>query len=229
MSVMIALPRSCGSSSPNARPASVSYGMVWPVSGVVRSMTIRVMRACTGGTQASSARVTATVIDADRPRSECSDMIEPSTLSDFPISRCSVQVRRPPRRYTPRRAEPACSTKPLVVALPVTVATMVIVVVIVAVVVTPLTTELRRRLRCVGGRGHTSRKSQRDHAVELALGVLAQHEPVLDHVADRMSHLAPIALERGIALLDRGAWIAGGEAIGPGPGERNELAGTLAA
>src|SRR5262249_48885461 len=93
---------------------------------------------------------------------------------------------------------------------------------------TPLAAQLRCRLRRAGRRRDTIHRSQREQAVQLALGVLAQHEAVLDHVADRVDHLAVIVLERRIALLDRTAWIAGADASGGRPGERDELACGLA-
>src|SRR2546425_4227818 len=144
MAVMIELCRSCGRGSRNAGPVIVSYGIVWPVavSVAVRLMMIRVIRACAGGAQASSARPTATMTDADLTRSECSDMMKPSTLSVLTRFRADQSVRDAHRgearrggRNGPGRPEP-------LVVLPATM----MVIVIVVVVVTPLATQLRRGL-----------------------------------------------------------------------------------
>ena len=64
MSVMSALCESFGSSSPHARPITVSYAMACPVSGEVLSTTIFVIRACEPGTQAT--RIAAATAAADQ-------------------------------------------------------------------------------------------------------------------------------------------------------------------
>src|SRR5262245_24093606 len=63
----------------------------------------------------------------------------------------------------------------------------------------------------------------------LVVGVLAQHQAILDESVDRAHHLASIVRERRIALLDRRARIARGQALGLGSGEWNVLARALAA
>src|SRR5258708_624071 len=77
-------------------------------------------------------------------------------------------------------------------------------------------------------RGYALCQSERDQSRVLAGGVLAQHQAILDHLPDRVGHPVLVLLEGPIALLDRPARIPAGQAAGPCPRERDELARALA-
>ena len=54
-----------------------------------------------------------------------------------------------------------------------------------------------------------------DQSFNLVIGVLTQQQAIPDHVVDRALHRIVVVIERGIALLDRSARIAGGFAARP--------------
>src|SRR5687767_9528785 len=89
----------------------------------------------------------------------------------------------------------------------------------------------RRRLRwqLAVRRRDASGQSRLEHPGLLPLSVLTQHQAILDQSVDRADHLAVVLAERGIALLDRRARIAGGQALGLGSRERNILTRLLTA
>ena len=98
ISVMSAFFGSLGSSSPKARPVSVSYVMSWPARVPVASITIRMTRASEGADKASNA---ATALAR-------TGLCILGSMSDLPCLFVLRDESRPGRRLLRRRAGRCC-------------------------------------------------------------------------------------------------------------------------
>src|SRR5262245_5525215 len=141
--------------------------------------------------------------------------------------------RARPARWTRRSrpGDPAAYVGPLVllvvtmVAIVVAISVAVVVVILVAVVVMrELLAEALREAIVGIARQDRARCGLRDQAI----CVLLEQEPPGDSVLGRMPHDAVVALLAPIALLDRGARIAGRDPLRPGDGKRNVTGGQTA-
>src|SRR6266853_6072426 len=86
---------------------------------------------------------------------------------------------------------------------------------------------LRRQL--APRRGHACGESRLEQPRLLIVGVLAQHEAILDESVDGADHLTVVLAEARITLLDRWPRIAGRGAVRRGRSERDVLTRSLAA
>src|SRR5262250_3978279 len=76
---------------------------------------------------------------------------------------------------------------------------------------------------------HAAVEAGLHEACFLGGGVLAQQQPILDHVVERRADLRVVGGEARVARFDRGARVAARSAIGFGARERDELPRALAA